>query len=94
MSTPIFDFGRSFTWPTEARTSKPRPRYFLMVLAFAGDSTMTRLGPPSTPLRARFVAAGAFSTAAGFAARAAFGFAAALTSPFAVSVVALAIRLL
>ena len=29
-------------WPTEATTSKSLPRYFLMVLAFAGDSTMTR----------------------------------------------------
>ena len=29
-------------WPMEATTSKSLPRYFLMVLAFAGDSTMTR----------------------------------------------------
>src|SRR5512139_3327530 len=33
---------RSRTWPYEARTSKSLPRYFLMVLALAGDSTMTR----------------------------------------------------
>ena len=40
-STPIFDFGRSMTWPTDAFTVKPAPRYFLMVLALAGDSTTT-----------------------------------------------------
>src|SRR5687767_3365566 len=34
---------RSRTWPYEARTSKSLPRYFLMVFALAGDSTMTRL---------------------------------------------------
>ncbi len=45
-STPIFDLGKSFTWPTDAFTSKLRPRYFLMVLALAGDSTITRVGPP------------------------------------------------
>jgi hypothetical protein len=28
-------------WPTEARTSNPLPRYFSIVFAFAGDSTMT-----------------------------------------------------
>ncbi len=33
--------GRSATWPTEARTSKSSPRKRAMVLAFAGDSTMT-----------------------------------------------------
>src|SRR5262249_33918601 len=41
-STPIFDLGRSMTWPTEAFTVKPGPRYFLMVFALAGDSTTTR----------------------------------------------------
>src|SRR5262245_52495832 len=40
MSMPSF-FGRSRTWPFEAITSYPEPRYFLMVLAFAGDSTTT-----------------------------------------------------
>ncbi len=40
-STPIFDFGRSTTWPTDAFTVKPEPRYFLIVFAFAGDSTTT-----------------------------------------------------
>src|SRR5262245_39569810 len=39
VSTPIFDFGRSFIWPTDAFTTKALPRYFLMVRAFAGDST-------------------------------------------------------
>src|SRR6266851_1361178 len=43
MSTPIFDFGRSMMWPTEAFTVYPEPRYFLMVFAFAGDSTTTRV---------------------------------------------------
>jgi hypothetical protein len=33
---------RSRTWPMEAFTWKSRPRYLLMVLALAGDSTMTR----------------------------------------------------
>ncbi|AGP38522.1 hypothetical protein SCE1572_31040 [Sorangium cellulosum So0157-2] len=33
--------GRSLTCPFEANTSYPLPRYFLMVFAFAGDSTMT-----------------------------------------------------
>src|SRR5262245_47343525 len=45
MSTPILDFGRSLMCPTEAFTVKPLPRYFLIVLALAGDSTMTRLAP-------------------------------------------------
>src|SRR5581483_1197864 len=40
-STPIFDLGRSMTWPTDAFTVKPAPRYFLMVFALAGDSTTT-----------------------------------------------------
>ena len=29
-------------WPTDARTSKPSPRNFEIVFAFAGDSTITR----------------------------------------------------
>ena len=33
---------RSRTWPYEASTLKSPPRYFSMVLALAGDSTMTR----------------------------------------------------
>src|ERR1700678_2249887 len=33
--------GRSFTCPSEASTVKPFPKYFWMVFAFAGDSTMT-----------------------------------------------------
>src|SRR5579859_5724518 len=40
MSTPSF-FGRSLMCPFDARTSNFDPRYFLMVLAFAGDSTTT-----------------------------------------------------
>src|SRR6266550_6424557 len=45
MSTPILLFGRSITWPTDAFTTYPEPRYFLMVLAFAGDSTTTSVLP-------------------------------------------------
>src|SRR5690606_38584370 len=33
---------RSRTWPYEARTWKSLPRYLLIVLALAGDSTMSR----------------------------------------------------
>src|SRR5690606_41567557 len=33
--------GRSRTWPNEASTLKLRPRYLLIVFAFAGDSTTT-----------------------------------------------------
>src|SRR5207302_9312152 len=40
------DLGRSRTWPMLASTLKLRPRYFLMVLALAGDSTITRLALP------------------------------------------------
>src|SRR5271157_6168300 len=41
-STPRLLLGRSFTWPNEASTVNPLPRYFWMVFALAGDSTMTR----------------------------------------------------
>src|SRR5579863_6999384 len=41
-STPRVLLGRSFTWPSEASTVKPLPRYFWMVFALAGDSTMTK----------------------------------------------------
>src|SRR3984893_8890192 len=41
-STPSVLLGRSLTWPSEASTVKPFPRYFWMVFAFAGDSTMTK----------------------------------------------------
>src|SRR5947209_2427922 len=34
--------GKSRTWPLLAVTSKSAPRYLLIVLALAGDSTMTR----------------------------------------------------
>ena len=40
MSIPSF-FGRSLMCPFEAMTSYLEPRYFLIVLAFAGDSTTT-----------------------------------------------------
>src|SRR5579872_5690043 len=42
MSTPRLLLGRSFTCPSEASTLKPFPRYFWIVFAFAGDSTMTK----------------------------------------------------
>jgi hypothetical protein len=40
MATPSVFFGRSFRWPTEARTVNRFPTYLLMVFAFDGDSTM------------------------------------------------------
>src|SRR5207245_733698 len=40
-STPSLLFGRSRMWPIDATTLKSRPRYLLMVFAFAGDSTTT-----------------------------------------------------
>src|SRR5579872_1309796 len=46
MSTPSF-LGRSLMCPFEATTSNLEPRYFLIVLAFAGDSTTTRVFPIS-----------------------------------------------
>ncbi len=36
----LFDFGKSRTWPTEARTVKAPSRYFSMVFALLGDSTI------------------------------------------------------
>src|SRR5262245_37428636 len=42
MSMPNLLRGRSRTWPLQATTSKSGPRYLLIVLALAGDSTMTR----------------------------------------------------
>src|SRR5580658_679689 len=41
-STPSDFFGKSLIWPSEASTSYPEPRYFWIVFAFAGDSTMTK----------------------------------------------------
>ena len=41
-STPIALGGKSKICPTEALTSKSGPRYLRIVLAFAGDSTITR----------------------------------------------------
>src|SRR2546425_11406295 len=40
-STPSLLFGRSRMWPIDATTLNSRPRYLLMVFAFAGDSTTT-----------------------------------------------------
>src|SRR5712692_6629331 len=40
-ATPSLLFGRSRMCPIEATTLKSRPRYLLMVFAFAGDSTTT-----------------------------------------------------
>src|SRR3989344_6955642 len=37
----LFDFGKSRMCPTDARTVKPEPRYFSIVFALAGDSTIT-----------------------------------------------------
>src|SRR5215831_13811051 len=42
MSTPSVLLGRSLTCPSEASTEKPFPRYFWIVFALAGDSTMTK----------------------------------------------------
>src|SRR5947209_19116439 len=39
--TPSPFLGKSIIWPIEARTSKSRPRNFSIVLALAGDSTIT-----------------------------------------------------
>src|SRR6516162_5211708 len=41
-STPRSFFGRSLICPSDASTSKPEPRYFWIVFAFVGDSTMTK----------------------------------------------------
>src|SRR5919108_779186 len=40
-STPSLLFGRSRMCPIDATTLKSRPKYLLMVFAFAGDSTTT-----------------------------------------------------
>src|SRR5437867_7521738 len=40
-STPSLLFGRSMMWPFEAITVNPRPRNFVRVRDFVGDSTMT-----------------------------------------------------
>src|SRR5215207_8268287 len=44
-STPSSRVGRSRRWPTVAFTSYPAPRYFPIVLALVGDSTITRALP-------------------------------------------------
>src|SRR5919201_4209114 len=41
LATPSLLFGRSRMCPIDATTLKSRPRYLLMVFAFAGDSTTT-----------------------------------------------------
>src|SRR5437773_6196509 len=38
---PMVLVGRSITWPMDALTVYFRPKYLLIVFAFAGDSTMT-----------------------------------------------------
>src|SRR5262249_5360813 len=53
-STPIRDLGRSLMCPTDAFTTKALPRYFLMVRAFAGDST-TRSDLPEARTGASFL---------------------------------------
>ena len=53
-STPRRDLGRSLTCPTDAFTVKPAPRYFLIVRALAGDSTMTSDLPLGLTLRPFF----------------------------------------
>lgn len=45
MSTPNWLLGKSLTWPMEASTTKFFPKYFPIVLALAGDSTITKLCP-------------------------------------------------
>ena len=42
MSTHFQFLGNSTIWPREALTSKSDQRIFVIVLDFAGDSTMTR----------------------------------------------------
>src|SRR5690349_5244534 len=44
-STPSSRVGRSRRWPMVAFTSYPEPRYFPMVLALVGDSTITSASP-------------------------------------------------
>ena len=36
-------------WPTEAFTMNSEPKYWEIVLAFAGDSTMTKEREPEDP---------------------------------------------
>src|SRR5438046_1925190 len=78
MSIPMVFLGRSLTCPTEAFTTYPGPRYFLIVVALAGDSTMTRALSPS-PRRDFFFGASPAPSgvaSAGAAATFALGFAA------------------
>src|SRR5262245_23819462 len=66
MSIPMVFLGRSLTCPTEAFTTKPEPRYFLMVLALAGDSTTSSpLSPDRLARRAALAGAAPSSGAAG-----------------------------
>src|SRR5690242_15589993 len=48
ISTPSFRVGRSRMWPTVAFTEYFDPRYFPIVFALVGDSTMTRAVPLRT----------------------------------------------
>src|SRR3954447_12326625 len=54
-STPMPLLGRSRTWPIDAFTTKPSPRYLLIVFALAGDSTITRVLPLGLAIRAAAV---------------------------------------
>ena len=82
-AAPEPDTGKSRTCPTLERTIKSFPRYLLMVLALAGDSTITKALPCPDVLGAVF---DAFDVAVDLGAAA---FSAALVSVFvsAVSVV-------
>jgi hypothetical protein len=61
-------FGKSRTWPIEAFTTKFRPKYFSIVRAFAGDSTITNLLFAATGDRAEARLAGFRRLVDGFAA--------------------------
>ena len=67
-STPSSRVGRSRTWPTVAFTSYPAPRYFPIVLALVGDSTMTSALPFPALERGLAALAPDFSGVAGAAA--------------------------
>ena len=54
-TAPSFE-GRSLTWPYVASTWKSGPRYLLMVVALAGDSTISSLMSKSSHSKARHVA--------------------------------------
>ena len=49
-STPNLDFGKSLMCPMDATTFVLPPKNFLIVFAFAGDSTIINLSAISSPL--------------------------------------------